>query len=134
MAPMAERVAILFVDFLYLYGAIGTIFAIAFVLTGVKRIDPQAVGTWLGISASAYSRVRSLSGLYYSSVGHSGRTSPRKRGIHIDDSASSLSTSPHLCHLDSGSSGSVHRRTALAASLARSRIRLSPGNHVKPNS
>ena len=45
---MAERVAIWFVDFLYLYGAIGTIFAIAFVLMGVKRIDPQALGTGWG--------------------------------------------------------------------------------------
>ncbi len=48
MAPMAERVAIWFVDLLYLYGAIGAIFAIAFIVTGVKRLDPQAVGTGLG--------------------------------------------------------------------------------------
>jgi hypothetical protein len=45
---MAERVATLFVDLLYLYGGIGTIFAIAFVLIGVKRIDPQALGTGWG--------------------------------------------------------------------------------------
>jgi len=45
---MAERVALWFVGFLYLYGAIGAIFAIAFVFAGVKRIDPQAVGTGWG--------------------------------------------------------------------------------------
>jgi hypothetical protein len=45
---MTERVAMLFVDALYIYGAIGAIFAIAFVLEGVKRIDPQAIGTGWG--------------------------------------------------------------------------------------
>lgn len=38
----------LFVDALYLYGAMGAIFATAFVLKGVKRIDPQAIGTGWG--------------------------------------------------------------------------------------
>lgn len=45
---MAEQIAILLVDFLYLYGAIGAVFAIAFIVTGVNRIDPQAVGSGWG--------------------------------------------------------------------------------------
>jgi hypothetical protein len=39
---MYERLAILFVDALYLYGAFDLVFAVAFVTIGVKRLDPQA--------------------------------------------------------------------------------------------
>jgi hypothetical protein len=40
-----ERIAVLFVDALSLYVALGVVFAVAFVCVGVKRIDSQAVGT-----------------------------------------------------------------------------------------
>ena len=42
---MYERAATLLVHALYLYGIAGLVFAIAFVTTGVKRIDSQAIGT-----------------------------------------------------------------------------------------
>ena len=42
---MYERVATLLVGALYLYGVAGLSFAIAFVTTGVKRIDSQAIGS-----------------------------------------------------------------------------------------
>ncbi len=42
---MYERVATLLVHALYLYGVSGLVFAIAFVTTGVKRIDSQAIGS-----------------------------------------------------------------------------------------
>ncbi len=42
---MYERVATLLVGALYLYGVAGLFFAIAFVRTGVKRIDSQAIGS-----------------------------------------------------------------------------------------
>ena len=42
---MYERVATLLVSALYLYGIAGLVFAIAFVTTGVKRIDSQAIGS-----------------------------------------------------------------------------------------
>jgi hypothetical protein len=42
---MYERLAILFVDALYLYGAFGLVFAAAFVAIGVKRVDSQAKGS-----------------------------------------------------------------------------------------
>ena len=45
---MYERVATLLVDTLYLYGIAGLIFAIPFVVTGVKRIDSQAIGSGVG--------------------------------------------------------------------------------------
>lgn len=45
---MYERVATLLVHALYLYGIAGLVFAIAFVTTGVKRIDSQAIGSGLG--------------------------------------------------------------------------------------
>ena len=45
---MYERAAILVVDALHLYGIAGLVFAIAFVTTGVKRIDSQAIGTGVG--------------------------------------------------------------------------------------
>ena len=41
---MFERIAVLFVDALSLYVALGAVFAVAFVCVGVKRIDSQAVG------------------------------------------------------------------------------------------
>jgi len=43
-----EQIAVLFVYALALYMALGVVFAIAFVCTGVKRIDSQAVGTGFG--------------------------------------------------------------------------------------
>jgi hypothetical protein len=43
-----ERIAVLFVDALSMYVALGIVFAIAFVCVGVKRIDAQAVGTGVG--------------------------------------------------------------------------------------
>jgi hypothetical protein len=45
---MYERVATLLVDALYLYCIAGLSFAIAFVTTGVKRIDSQAIGSGVG--------------------------------------------------------------------------------------
>ena len=42
---MYERVATLLVGALYLYGIAGSLFATAFVTTGVKRIDSQAIGS-----------------------------------------------------------------------------------------
>jgi len=44
-----ERIAVLFVDALSLYVALGVVFAVAFVCVGVKRIDSQAVGTGVGL-------------------------------------------------------------------------------------
>jgi uncharacterized membrane protein YeiB len=43
-----ERIAVLFVDALSLYLALGVVFAVVFVSVGVKRIDSQAVGTGVG--------------------------------------------------------------------------------------
>lgn len=51
---MYERVATLLVDTLYLYGIAGLIFAIAFVVTGVKRIDSQAIGSGVGFRVSIF--------------------------------------------------------------------------------
>jgi hypothetical protein len=45
---MYERVATLLVGVLYLYGIAGLVFAIAFVITGVKRIDSEAIGSGVG--------------------------------------------------------------------------------------
>ena len=45
---MFERIAVLSVDALSLYVALGVVFAVAFVWVGVKRIDSQAVGSGLG--------------------------------------------------------------------------------------
>lgn len=45
---MPEQIAIVFVRALYLYLSLGTLFAIAFVLVGVKRIDPEATATSWG--------------------------------------------------------------------------------------
>ena len=45
---MYERVATLLVDALYLYCTAGSFFAIAFVTSGVKRIDSQAIGSGSG--------------------------------------------------------------------------------------
>ena len=45
---MYERFAILFVDALYLYAALGVVFAVAFVTIGVKRVDSQAIGSSVG--------------------------------------------------------------------------------------
>lgn len=45
---MYERVATLLVHALYVYGIAGLVFAIAFVRTGVKCIDSQAIGSGVG--------------------------------------------------------------------------------------
>src|SRR5215471_14968297 len=45
---MYERVATLLVDALYLYCIAGSFFAIAFVTSGVKRIDSQATDSGIG--------------------------------------------------------------------------------------
>ena len=45
---MYERVATLLVHALYLYGIAGSVFGIAFVMTGVKRIDSQAIESGVG--------------------------------------------------------------------------------------
>ena len=45
---MYERVATLLVGALYLYNIAGLVFAIAFVITGVKGIDSQAIGSGVG--------------------------------------------------------------------------------------
>jgi hypothetical protein len=42
---MYERLATLLVHALCLYGMAGVVFAIAFVMTGVKYIDSQAIGS-----------------------------------------------------------------------------------------
>jgi hypothetical protein len=44
---MYERIAILLTDILFLYAAVGFIFAFAFVTVGVKRLDPNANGSSL---------------------------------------------------------------------------------------
>jgi len=51
---MYERVATLLVHALYLYGIAGLVFAIAFVITGVKRIDSQAIGSGVGFRVSIF--------------------------------------------------------------------------------
>jgi len=48
MHHMLERIAILIVDAFYLYASVGLVFALAFVTIGVKRVDPQAVGSSVG--------------------------------------------------------------------------------------
>ena len=45
---MFERIAVLFVDALSLYVALGVAFAVVFVCVGVKRIDSQAIDTGVG--------------------------------------------------------------------------------------
>ena len=45
MRHMLERIAILIVNAFYLYASIGLVFALAFVTIGVKRVDPQAIGS-----------------------------------------------------------------------------------------
>jgi len=45
---MVEAIAILFVYSLYVYTALGAVFALAFVTVGVKRIDAQAIGSSVG--------------------------------------------------------------------------------------
>ena len=42
---MYERVAIWFVEGLFLYAALGAVFATAFVTAGVQRIDPNSSGS-----------------------------------------------------------------------------------------
>jgi hypothetical protein len=42
---MYERLAIWFVYAFYLYFGLGLLFAVAFVPTGVKRLDPNAKGS-----------------------------------------------------------------------------------------
>jgi hypothetical protein len=45
---MYERIAMLFADTLFLYAALGFVFALAFVTVGVGRIDPNARGSGFG--------------------------------------------------------------------------------------
>jgi hypothetical protein len=45
---MYERLATLLVHALYVYGIAGLVFASAFVITGVKRIDSQTIGSGVG--------------------------------------------------------------------------------------
>ena len=45
---MYEQLTTLLVHALYLYGIAGLVFAIVFVITGVKRIDSQAIGSGVG--------------------------------------------------------------------------------------
>jgi hypothetical protein len=45
---MLEQAAIVLVRALYLYGAIGIVFALVFVVKGVQQIDEEAVGTGWG--------------------------------------------------------------------------------------
>lgn len=45
---MLEQVANVLVNALYLYGAIGFVFAIPFVVKGVQRLDEEAVGAGWG--------------------------------------------------------------------------------------
>jgi hypothetical protein len=45
---MLEQAATVLVHALYLYGAIGVVFAIAFVFKGVQRIDEEAIGAGWG--------------------------------------------------------------------------------------
>ena len=42
---MYERIAIWFVEALFLYTAVGAVFAVAFVTAGVQRVDPDAKGS-----------------------------------------------------------------------------------------
>ena len=57
---MYERVATLLVDALYLYCIAGSVFAIAFVTIGVKRIDSQAIGSGVGFRVLILSGVAAL--------------------------------------------------------------------------
>jgi hypothetical protein len=45
---MYEHVANAFVIVLYLYGIVGLLFALPFVMVGVKRVDSQAIGSSVG--------------------------------------------------------------------------------------
>ena len=45
---MYEQLTTVLVNALYLYGIAGLVFAIVFVITGVKRIDSQAIGSGVG--------------------------------------------------------------------------------------
>ncbi len=45
---MYERIAIALVYGFYFYFAVGFLFAVVFVATGVKRIDPNAGGSGIG--------------------------------------------------------------------------------------
>jgi hypothetical protein len=45
---MLEQAAIVLVRALYLYGAIGIVFALVFVVKGVQQIDEEAVGAGWG--------------------------------------------------------------------------------------
>jgi hypothetical protein len=45
---MYERLAIAFVYAFYFYFGIGLLFGVAFVTTGVKRLDPNASGSSIG--------------------------------------------------------------------------------------
>jgi hypothetical protein len=42
---MAESVATFFVHLLYIYAALGVLFALTFVFLGVQKVDRQAAGT-----------------------------------------------------------------------------------------
>jgi hypothetical protein len=42
---MCEQIAIWFVEALFLYTAVGAVFAVAFVTAGVQRVDPDARGS-----------------------------------------------------------------------------------------
>jgi hypothetical protein len=45
---MVEAIAILLIYSLYVYTALGAVFALALVTVGVKRIDSQAIGSSVG--------------------------------------------------------------------------------------
>ena len=57
---MYERVATLLVHALYLYGIAGLVFAIAFVITGVKRVDSRAIGSGAGFRVLTFSGAAAL--------------------------------------------------------------------------
>ena len=42
---MYEQIVIWFVEALFLYAAVGAVFAVAFVTAGVQRVDPDARGS-----------------------------------------------------------------------------------------
>ena len=57
---MYERIATLLVDALYLYCIAGSFFALAFVTSGVKRIDSQAIGSGIGFRVLIFPGVAAL--------------------------------------------------------------------------
>ena len=92
---MYERVVALLVDALYLYCIAGLFFAIAFITTGVKRIDSQAIGSGVGFRVLIFPGAAALWPSWFAG-GFLELVSPRQKGIHTDDSASPQNSPSYL--------------------------------------